>query len=74
MAFTSSPQVKRLFSVAKKHQAHEMLCKNLANITVAAVGPIVADSLSDHGVTVDLMPESSYFMKPLVRELVKALS
>lgn len=74
MAFTSSPQVKRLFSVAKKHQRQDILCKNLASITVAAVGPIVAESLNDHGITVDLMPESSYFMKPLVRELVKALS
>jgi uroporphyrinogen-III synthase len=33
----------------------------------------VADELRGRKVQVDLMPESSFFMKPLVRELVKAL-
>ena len=40
---------------------------------VAVVGPVVADELRERGINVDLMPESSFFMKPLVRELVKVL-
>ncbi len=74
IAFTSSPQVKRLFSVARKHSLESELQSALARMTVAAVGPIVADSLRTRGVEVNLMPDSSYFMKPLVRELVKALA
>lgn len=69
IAFTSSPQVRRLFSVARKQGLDEQLRKTLNNIVVAAVGPIVAEALSSHAISVDLMPRSSYFMKPLVREL-----
>src|SRR5690606_35848097 len=43
----------------------------LKEVTVAAVGPVVAEELRDRGVGVDLMPEQSFFMKPLVRELVR---
>ncbi|MES1942541.1 uroporphyrinogen III synthase HEM4 [Salinisphaera sp. PC39] len=69
IAFTSSPQVRRLFAVARKHELEESLQATLDRIVVAAVGPIVADALAQREVTVDLMPESSYFMKPLVRAL-----
>lgn len=69
IAFTSSPQVRRLFAVARKHELEESLQATLDRIVVAAVGPIVADALAQREVTVDLMPDSNYFMKPLVREL-----
>jgi len=74
IAFTSSPQVRRIFSVAKKREMEDPLRAALAKITVAAVGPIVAESLNKQDVAVNLMPDSSYFMKPLVRELVKTLA
>jgi len=74
IAFTSSPQVRRLFGVARKHELEEALQAALDRIIVAAVGPIVADALTKREVTVDLMPDSSYFMKPLVRELVDRFS
>lgn len=70
IAFTSSPQVRRLFAVARRHEMEEGLQAALDRIVVAAVGPLVADALRDRDVTVDLMPEASYFMKPLVRSLV----
>lgn len=73
IAFTSSPQVRRLFAVARKHELEESLQATLDRITVAAVGPIVADALAQREVTVDLMPDTSYFMKPLVRELAARL-
>lgn len=73
IAFTSSPQVRRLFAVAAKHELEQSLRKSLDRIMVAAVGPVVAESLREREVAVDLMPQSSYFMKPLVRELSERL-
>ena len=70
IAFTSSQQVKRLFSVAKKHELTQALHSALAATCVAAVGPVVSDTLRDYEIKVDLIPDSSYFMKPLVRALV----
>lgn len=69
IAFTSSPQVKRLFKVARRHDRTQALQSALAQCGVAAVGPLVADTLAGYQVTTDLMPESNYFMKPLVRAL-----
>lgn len=69
VAFTSSPQVRRLFKVARKSQRLAALRDALGARCVAAVGPLVADTLAEQNITVDLMPESSYFMKPLVRAL-----
>ncbi|MDN5848061.1 MAG: uroporphyrinogen-III synthase [Nitrococcus sp.] len=45
----------------------------LARITVAAVGPLVAQTLTRHGVTTYVMPSERYFLKPLVTCLVNAL-
>lgn len=74
IAFTSATQVRRLLQIAKRREQGEgALLAALARIKVAAVGPVVADELRERGIAVDLMPESSFFMKPLVRELVKVL-
>ncbi len=73
IAFTSTQQVTRLRDVAKGNQLEETLKKGLAQVKVAAVGPIVADGLKNIGARVDMMPEESFFMKPLVNEIVAAL-
>lgn len=73
IAFTSATQVRRLFQIGRRQCGEPALIAALAKLKVAAVGPIVADELRERGVQVDLMPESSFFMKPLVRELVKSL-
>lgn len=73
IAFTSTPQVRRLLQIARAHQLDDALRESMTNISVAAVGPVVAQALEKHGIGVDLMPENSWFMKPLVRELVKKL-
>ena len=66
--------MRRLLQIAKRRDDGEaMLLSALERIKVAAVGPVVADELRERGINVDLMPESSFFMKPLVRELVKVL-
>tara|TARA_R110001606_G_scaffold12567_1_gene54769 strand:- start:343 stop:942 length:600 start_codon:yes stop_codon:yes gene_type:complete len=75
VAFTSATQVRRLFQIARRReQGDAQLLAALRRLKVAAVGPVVRDELLAYGVQVDLMPESSFFMKPLVRELVKVLS
>ena len=71
MVFTSMQQVPRLLKLANKIEEKTSLIESLNNIVVAAVGPVVADKLEENGIKVTLMPESKFFMKPLVRELVK---
>ena len=72
IAFTSATQVRRLFQIARRQIGEPALLNAFACIKVASVGPIVTEELQGRGVRVDLMPESSFFMKPLVRELVKS--
>ena len=74
IAFTSATQVRRLFQIGKRHVGEQQLVDILNGLTVAAVGPVVADSLRERGIEVDLMPEQSFFMKPLVRELMRRFS
>ena len=70
VAFTSSPQVKRLYKVARNAGRAAELTQAMQSLCVAAVGPLVAERLEAQGIPVTLMPENSYFMKPLVRALV----
>lgn len=74
MAFTSTPQIKRLLKVARQGGNEAELRLALSKICVAAVGPVMAEALEAEGISVSLMPESSYFMKPLVRKLVSVFS
>lgn len=73
VAFTSATQVRRLFQIGRRQCGEQALITGLRQLKVAAVGPVVADELRERDVRVDLMPETSFFMKPLVRELVKSL-
>lgn len=74
IAFTSSPQVRRLFQVARKVNRDEALRDALGECVVAAVGPVVASELREAEVQVSLMPDTQFFMKPLVRRLVLEFS
>jgi len=69
IAFTSTPQVERLFSIASS----EAVTKALSNTIVAAVGPVVADTLRKRGIEARVMPEDSFFLKPLTTVLEEAL-
>ncbi|HUK01749.1 MAG TPA: uroporphyrinogen-III synthase [Steroidobacteraceae bacterium] len=70
IAFTSTPQVERLFAVAGADGARAALARTI----VAAVGPVVGRTLERHGVSVRLMPTESFFLKPLTSALEDALS
>jgi uroporphyrinogen-III synthase len=65
IAFTSTPQVTRLFSLADAATVKAAL----AATHVAAVGPVVAETLASHGVPVELMPADAFFLKPLTSAL-----
>jgi uroporphyrinogen-III synthase len=70
IAFTSKAQVERLFRAAPADQVRAAL----AATQVAAVGPVVSDTLAAHGVAVSAMPESAWFMKPLTASLSELLA
>ena len=69
IAFTSSAQIERLIAVTSEEDARAAL----TNTLVAAVGPMVAASLRRHGIDARLMPEESFFLKPLTSALEEAL-
>lgn len=70
IAFTSAAQVERLVAVG----GAERLCEALRRTQVAAIGPVVADALARLGITVDLMPQDSFFMKPLTSAMEAAFA
>jgi uroporphyrinogen-III synthase len=74
IAFTSSPQVQRLFEVAKATKREEILGTAFRATAIAAVGPVVAGELQKRGLNVGITPDHSYSMKPLVSAIVGAMS
>lgn len=74
IAFTSMAQVERLFDVAARAGRAAALTAGLKALTVAAVGPVVAAALRERGIPVHVMPDSTFFMKPLVTLLVAQLN
>lgn len=71
IAFTSKAQVERLAGLAM--QAGIAIAEAFDGIIVAAVGPVVADELEALGLNVDVMPESDFFMKPMVSALMQRI-
>lgn len=69
IAFTSSAQIERLIAVASEAHVKSALTHTL----VAAVGPVVAENLRRHGIDARVMPEDSFFLKPLTSALEEAL-
>lgn len=69
IAFTSTPQVERLFAVAPAAEVAAALSHTL----VAAVGPVVAQTLKKYGIGARLMPTEAFFLKPLTSALEDAL-
>lgn len=69
IAFTSQAQVRRLLGVARADDRHDALRTALDRTVVAAIGPVVAEELRNHGITPTVVPDGQYFMKPLVSAL-----
>jgi uroporphyrinogen-III synthase len=69
IAFTSKLQIERLMT---QHPT-PLVRRALSRTLIAAVGPIVAESIRSYGFEVSSSPEHSWFMKPLVVALGEAL-
>jgi uroporphyrinogen-III synthase len=70
IAFTSLQQVERLFRLIDA----EVLKQALTRTLVAAIGPVVADALREHGVEPQVVPQDSYYLKPLTQALIERLA
>jgi uroporphyrinogen-III synthase len=73
LVFTSSPQVDRLYEVAREHDLEAVLTRGLSHTRVAAVGPIVADNLRRRNAPVAICPEQGFVMKNLVQHIKRDL-
>ena len=73
LVITSSPQVDRLFEVAERHGMQANLAAGLAKTRVAAVGPVAAHTLEQHGAKVDICPDQGFVMKKLVQLIARGL-
>ena len=73
LLFTSSPQVDRLYEVAKAQGRLADLHKGLARTMIAAIGPVVAENLREKGARVDICPDQGFVMKNLVQQIKRAL-
>ncbi len=74
ICFTSSPQVDRLYEVASEQRMNDVLQQGLGRVKVAAVGPVVADRLREHGREPDICPEQGFVMKNLVQLIKRGLT
>lgn len=68
--FTATPQIDRLFEVARQSGLEEQMRAAFARIPVAAIGPVVEETLRIYGITPALRPQSSFHLKPLVRAII----
>ncbi len=69
VAFTATPQVDRLFQVAREAGLEKELSQGLARTPLAAIGPVVEDTLRIYGLAASVRPENSFHLKPLVRAI-----
>lgn len=74
IAFTSQAQVKRLMNVARGMGQEDGVVRALERVLLVSVGPVVTDQLAQYGLEPDVMPEDSWFMKPMVRALIEQLA
>jgi uroporphyrinogen-III synthase len=73
IAFTSAAQVDRLWDVAQERSLEPQLRACLKRIKVAAIGPIVRETLEDRGVRIDIIPEEPFIMKRLGAAIAAAV-
>lgn len=72
IAFTSSPQVERLMEIARNAGIEAELLEILRRVPIAAIGPVVEDTLHRCGIATTVRPETSFHLRPLVRAIVSA--
>jgi uroporphyrinogen-III synthase len=72
IAFTSSPQIDRLFVVAKEFGLTAELTQGLAKTQIAAIGPVMENALKAHGLSSAIHPETSFHLKPMIAAIAQA--
>jgi uroporphyrinogen-III synthase len=72
IAFTSSPQIERLFAVAKEFGLTPELTQGLAKTPIAAIGPVMEKALKAHGLSSAIHPETSFHLKPMISAIAEA--
>lgn len=70
IAFTSSPQIRRLRAVAVEQGLEQELAMGWNRTCVASIGPVVTEALEAIGVEVAVQPNSNFHLKPLVAAIV----
>jgi uroporphyrinogen-III synthase len=77
IAFTSASQVDRLWQVAAEappeRKLEDRLRAGLGRVRVAAIGPIVVESLEARRIRIDVVPEKAFVMRRLVDAIADAL-
>lgn len=73
IAFTSTPQVRRLTEVAQRLGLTAELARAFERTKIAAVGPLTADAIAKAGGQTAIQPLSNFHLKPLVVEIVRTL-
>ena len=73
IAFTSSPQVRRLSAVAERMGLTADLASAFEKTKIASVGPLTADAVVKAGGRTEIQPPSNFHLKPLVAEIVRTL-
>lgn len=74
LVFTSSPQVDRLYEVAAENGLETRLAQGWERTRIAAVGPVIADTLRQRNARLDICPEQGFVMKNLVQQIKRALT
>lgn len=72
IAFTSSPQIERLFAVAKEFGLMPELTQGLAKTPIAAIGPVMEKALAAHGLSSAIHPDTSFHLKPMIGAIAEA--
>ncbi len=74
IAFTSASQVDRLWDVAQERGIEPDLRQGLKRGKVAAIGPVVRETLEDRGIRIDIIPEEPFIMRRLSAAIAAALA
>lgn len=71
IAFTSTPQVRRLQQVAREHDLVEMLDRAMGRVVVASIGPVTTEAVEKAGWSVGAVPSELFHLKPMIAEVAR---
>jgi uroporphyrinogen-III synthase len=70
IAFTSTPQIRRLQEVARQAGLEPELAQAMERTRIAAIGPVTAEAVEKVGWRVSISPPDSFHLKPLITEMI----